>query len=124
MAEDEFSEIGEPTDEELDRVMSMRRDALRALAPDPREVHGRIPLIGRLAGRAPTTQQLYLAHVVFEGLMAIAEGREITVVSPADFFEERAVSLRGKGREELVKVAAGHPPKPRKAWLGGGGGKE
>ncbi len=116
---DVFTDPTEPTDEELDRLISLRRSVLSALAPDPREVSGRIGLIGRLAGRAPTMQQLYITHVVFEGLMAIAEGREIKIISPAEFFETRAVSLRGKGRDELVKAAAGYPPKKKSAWFGG-----
>lgn len=116
---DESVEPLEPTPEEIDRIMSMRRDIIRALAPEPEETAGRIGLIGRLSGKAPTIRQLYLAHVKFEGLKAIAEGRKPMITSPQEFFETRAVSLRGKGRDELVRVASGSAPKKKKSWFGG-----
>lgn len=103
----------EPLSEEaIARLESLRREALQVGYPRPDEVSERIPLIGRLSGRAPTTGMLLAAKEIFKGLQRCAGPKSIIqdMADPSEFYEARTVSLRGKGREELVKIAAGHPP--------------
>lgn len=125
MMSDEPESIEPLSDEAAAMLESMKREALQVGYPRPEEVRDRIPLIGRLGGKAPTIGMLLAAREIFNGLKACAGTASFInqMEDPADFYEGRAVSLRGKGRDELVRIAAGHEPNRKKSLRSMAGGR-
>ena len=85
----------------------MKREALKILVPESKDLESQIVLITELTGRPPNLYDLYPAEVEWHLLNALEGGEKIDWkgLDPTMYLQTRAPSLKGKRSGQIVEIA-------------------